>query len=393
VSPELWQTQPLLALASLAPLPLGALWMALAPQVPGLRIPRLRGWLTWLLTRVVFAWLLFDKLGHAGIDQLVFFLPQARHALAGGVPYRDYVTAYGPLFAPLLGVMVAALGSAGPLVLFLAADLVAWRSLAAAEGEASEAAWAYVAMPAVWYLAVRYGQDEPLGAAFLALAWLAVKRDRAALAGLALGLGLLVTKPLFVLPALPFLLGAKRRGPLLAAAAAPVALVYGALLVMRAPVLQPLALEGASFGIGPTLWRVPVVLAHLDLGVAGWLPFLVALAWGSVLLARRAAPIEDHAAWDFGAFAALGPKFMPMYAILWAPLLCVWGARDADRRGWLVLYGTALPLAWYLDSGPLQGLFGPAWRLIAIAGLLGVALLALWPLHVLWGAPRGAARA
>jgi len=138
---------------------------------------------------------------------------------------------------------------------------------------------------------------------------------------------------------------------------------------------------------------VPVVLAHLDLGVAGWLPFLVALAWGSVLLARRAAPIEDHAAWDFGAFAALGPKFMPMYAILWAPLLCVWGARDADRRGWLVLYGTALPLAWYLDSGPLQGLFGPAWRLIAIAGLLGVALLALWPLHVLWGAPRGAARA
>lgn len=37
MNPELWQTRPLLALASLAPIPLGAAWMAVAREIPGLR--------------------------------------------------------------------------------------------------------------------------------------------------------------------------------------------------------------------------------------------------------------------------------------------------------------------------------------------------------------------
>ena len=155
-------------------------------------------------------------------------------------------------------------------------------------------------------------------------------------------------------------------------------LVYGALLVMRAPIWQPLTLEGGNFGVGPTLWRVPVTLLGFDLGVAGWLPFIVLAAIG-VWRLRAAGSAEAHATWQFGAFAALAPKFMPMYAVMWAPLLALWAAPDADRRGWLLVYGSLLPLAWYLDSGPLQGLFGAGWQVTAVLGLVGIAVLALWP--------------
>lgn len=382
MDPELWQTRPLLALASLLPIPLGALWMAIARDLPGLRgRPARVGWLTWGSTRVGLAALIWGALGHSGIDQLAFFLPQARAALEGGVPYRDFHSAYAPLFAPLLGLSVWALGTIGPLVLFLLADLGAWRALVAAEGDDSEAAWGWCASPMVWYFTVRYAQDESLTALCLCLAWWAMRRQRATLAGVALGVGLVITKPLFLLLALPFVLAAgARRGALLLGAAVPAAVVYGALLLLHAPILQPLTLEGGNFGVGPTLWRVPVVLLGFDLGPAGWIPCLLLIAAGAWWLHKRGAGAEAHGAWQFGAFAAFAPKFMPMYAVMWAPFLALWAAPDADRRGWLLVYGVVLPLAWYLDSGPMQGRFGAAWQVIGILGLVFIALLALWPL-------------
>lgn len=390
MNPDLWTTRPLLALASLLPLLAGAAWMAVAPALPGLRSRRAwLGWITWIGTRVLFGALVWGALGHSGIDQLAFFLPQARAALHGGVPYRDFASAYAPLFAPLLGATVAVLGAIGPFVLFVLADLATWRALVAAEGEAGEAAWGWAALPMIWYFTIRYGQDESLAAMFVALAWWALRRRRAALAGLALGVGFVATKPLFALPALAFVLAAReRRTALLAAAAAPVAIVYGTLAILGADLLQPLRLEGANFGVGPTLWRVPVVLAHWDAGPAGWLPFALAFAAFTVVLVRRRADAAAVGTLQYGAFAALAPKFMPMYAVMWAPLLVVWAADDPDRRGWLLVYGVLLPLAWYLDSGPLQGLFGFGWQTTAVAGLIGIALLALWPAWREW---RGAA--
>ena len=126
--------------------------------------------------------------------------------------------------------------------------------------------------------------------------------------------------------------------------------------------------KGGQFGVGPTLWRVPVVLAHLALPtLAGWMPVVALTLVGAVWLMRRDASAVEHGVWQFGAFAALGPKFMPMYAIAWAPFLCVWAASEASRRRWLWWHGLALPLAWFLDSGPLQGLFGPVWCAVAAA--------------------------
>src|SRR5262245_45833170 len=101
----------MLAWASLAPALLGAAWMVVAPRWPGLRGRRaLRTTATWWLTRVAFAALVWGALGHLSLDALAFFVPQARKVLAGGLPYREFASAYGPLFAVVLAPAVAAFG-------------------------------------------------------------------------------------------------------------------------------------------------------------------------------------------------------------------------------------------------------------------------------------------
>ena len=379
MNPELWRTQPWLAALSLAPILLGAAWFLVGWRAAAPRRGVL-GWVTWCATRPGFAFLVWGLLGHAGIDQLTFFLPQARHAMAGALPYRDFASAYAPLFAPLLGLALRLAGDVGPFVLFLLADGVAWLALRAAFGPDSRAAWTWAAWPPIWYLTVRYAQDEPLAAACVALALLAARREHWLTCGAVLGAGLVITKPLFVLPAAAFLFGAPRAWRrIMPGFAAPVLAVYGAFLALGAPVWQPLALEGASFGIGPTVWRVPTVRFGLDLGPAGWLPFLVVAAVLAVRLLRRRADTPAHGLAQYGAFAALAPKFMPMYVVMWGPLIA---AESAERRLglWLTVYGTLLCLSPVLESGPLQGQFGRVPEALAIVLLPVTALLALYPI-------------
>lgn len=383
MNPELWQTRPLLAWASLAPIVLGTVWMWVGFRAS----ERFRAGAavnTLIATRVLFASLVWGMLEHAGSDQLSVFLPQARLAMEGALPYRDFASGYGPLFAPLLGLFVRAFGDTGPIVLFLAADGVAWWALARALGRGHLAVWIYAAWPAIWYLAVRYAQDEPLAAMALALAWLAGRGGRWASAGVALALGMLITKPLFVLPALAvaFASGSDWRR-LAIGFAIPAVAVYATFLALGAPVWLPFVLEGSHFGVGPTLWALPVARWSWDPGVLGWLPLVLLLVIGAVMLLKRRAPAQHHAAWSYGAFAALSPKLMPMYVILWAPLLALWASESRAARVWLIAYGIALPLAAYLQSGPVQGMFGPAWQAVAIAGLVLVPLLSLVPLGLL----------
>lgn len=379
MNPELWHTRPLLAWASLAPLLLGSLWMWFGFRMSE-RFRAIAAPLTWIATRLLFASLLWGFLGHAGSDQLSVFLPQARQAMEGALPYRDFASGYGPLFAPLLGLFVRALGDSGPIVLFLAADGVAWLALAAALGRGHLVVWIYAAWPAVWYLAVRYAQDEPLAAMALALAWLAARGGRWASAGVALAFGTLITKPLFVLPALAvaFASGSDWRR-LAIGFAIPVVAVYATFLALGAPVWLPFVLEGSHFGVGPTLWALPGARWNWDPGLLGWSPLVLLLIAGGAMLLQRRAPAQHHAAWSYGAFAALSPKLMPMYVIPWAPLLAVWASEGRAARVWLIAYGIALPLAAYLQSGPVQGMFGPAWQAVAIAGLVLVPLLSLVP--------------
>lgn len=394
MNPELWAANPLLALLSFLPVPLGALWMGLAPALArrgGRRLEHGLAWLTWVATRPLFALLVVGLLGHRSVDLVAFFLPQAKAAAAGMLPYRDFASAHAPLFPFLLGLALRVAGEAGPLAVFLAGDLIAWRALAARDrvlgaGPLGGAGWAYLAFPPVWYLTVRYAQDEALSAAFAALALLAFERGRHGRAGLALAGGMLLTKPLFGLVVLPFVLapGVRWRRAL-PAFLLPLALVYGVFLVLGAPVWEPFTLHRASFGVGPSLWRVPIVLWGFDLGAWGWAPFLIVVVGYGLLQRRTGWTLVEQAVWGYAGFAMLGPKFYPMYALMWAPLVAVWTAGGGvARRWWWALLGVLLPLSLYLDSGPLQGRFGTMAQVWAVLGLLALPLAHLYPQIAVW---------
>lgn len=375
---SLWIAHPLLAWAVLLPAPAGALWMALGPQVPALRERRaLLAWLTWLATRPGFV--LFLRL---------LQLPNGRPAWAEVMPHGAPPAFGGPWLLRLLAHAHLDAGGPGTALLALAADFVAWRALAAETGDASEAAWNWVAAPLVWYLAALSGGAEMLGAACLACAWLLSRRSRALEAGLALAGAVALAGPVALLPALAIVLGAQSRVRSGAAALVALASLAFALGAVGASPLALVRPEPVAFGTGPTLWRVPALLANLAPGPWGALPLGLLLALGAVLLSLRRADMADHAAWGAGAFAACAPALGAAAPILWAPLLAAWAGPDPDRRGWWLLWASLLPLAAWLDAGPLLGALGPTWRLLAALGVTGTALLALWPLRTLAFPPR-----
>jgi hypothetical protein len=391
VSPELWLRDPWFVLFSFLPVPLGVAWMLLGPRLPLAREPRGAAWLaalTWIVTRAAFALLLWGVLGHLSVDLLGFFVPQAERAAAGALPYRDFATAHSPLFPFVLAAGFLVAGPVGIAVLFVLADLGAWTMLVVRDRRHGVSAtrgsgWLYLTFPPTWYFTVRYSQDEPLSALCIAGALVALERRAEVTAGAWMAAGLLATKSLFGLAALPLALapGTGRRRRWLALLL-PVAAVNGAMAALGAPIARPLTLlQADSFSHGPSLWRIPFVWYGVDLGAWGWLPMVVVLATGAWWLRRQGASPLAHAAWIYGSFALLTPRGYPMYVVIWAPLLAVWVA--AERRArlwWWAAYGLLLPLSFYLDSGPLSGLFGDAVRWLAAAGMAATAAAALWPM-------------
>lgn len=378
MSPELWRS-PLLALAVL--LPLGAAWMAVAPDLPPFRGRRaLLGTFTWCATRLGFGVLQWWALREGGAEPLPGALAEALAALSGGLPHRDFASPHAALFAPLMGAAVAALGAAGPALLLLAADFGTWRALAAAEGEDGEPAWVWAALPLAWCLTPREGRDELFAAFGVALAWLGLRRDRPGAAGLALGLAALVTGPAMAWLAWPFVAGARRgRAVLAAAALAPPVLLALAERALGADAAQPWRLAWAAPGAGATLGRLAEGFAWHPPAALAWGACVAWAAAGLVLLARRPGRVLAHAVWTFGALAAFAPRFVAVDAVAWTPLLALWSAGDPDRRGWLVVYGALLPAAGALAGPAVHGAWGPMWRLTGMAAILGMAALALWP--------------
>ena len=155
--------------------------------------------------------MIWGAMGHSGVDQLAFFLPQAKPSLGwAACPSRLRERGWASLFAPLLtGSPLRLAGDAGPFALFLLADFVVRGALAWSEGEASEAAWR--ASPRCRWSGISpcYARDEALGAMFVARVALA-RRDRNAFAGFVLGLWARRDEAALRLLALPFVLGSAR---------------------------------------------------------------------------------------------------------------------------------------------------------------------------------------
>ena len=392
---NLWQTQPLWVLLTWLPVPLGCALLALpASRAWGERLAR--PWVAWaffLLTRVAFAVVVFGVFGHRSIDLVASHEPQGEAILAGKIPYRDFVSLYAPGFPYVLALAMSISHLWGALLVFVLADLGAFLALARLHGDAAPGpaspAWLYLAFPPVWYFEVRYAQDETLSSLFLALALLAAARGRGVRQGLALALGQLFTKPLFGAGAAPLLLTPRASWGARWAYVIPVGAIYLAMTVAGIPWSRDLRLEASAFGVGPTLWRLPEVWGHLELGRLAWAPEVVLVAVGFTRLWRRRADGVSFVAWMWGCHAALAPKLLPMYVVMVAPALAVWVGRAwrEGRLAWWALYGLAMGSAWYADSGPLQGMLGPVGVAVGAVFMLAPVVLAAWLLLAVWREP------
>jgi len=375
VGTEQFLHRPLLGLLSNLPVLLGALALLLPlwPRFAAAYDRRPTLWLAvlFLLTRIVFLGLVVGGLGHVSADLTNFFLPQAEAVHAGRVPYRDFQMSYAPLFPYVLATALDVFGGGARsiLALFLVADLGALIAVAAAAGRRSSAAWFYAAAPIVWYFLVRYAQDETVLAAILAAAYLLHRRGQKRAVALVLGLGFVATKVTFGIFCVPFWLASRRKVAFAFYAAIPVVVVAVGFTAFGASVLAPLRDESGSLGDGPGLWRLPVLFTPLTPGRLSTLVPLAGLAAAWVWTWRARASLLSCLVLTGCVFFLLSPKALPMYVAPFWPFVALWLA--ADPRPARVVTAAALNLLlgcwWYLDAGGVNGMFGPAVQILAVA--------------------------
>jgi hypothetical protein len=247
------------------------------PRVRELAIPR--------FDRLVTAAFVISRLGLFGLIFLVlriaprgdipaYYWGEALSALHGLLPYRDFNSSYAPLH-PYLDALPVALWHS-PLAIILLAILVEaillplWlrfgRELLS-EQELRTGALLYLTSAISLQFVAVDGQDTVIIAVLLTLALLLLARHRALRSGAAAGVSVAAIKFLPLVYAPAFLLATPRRWRWAAGFAIPIVAVYGAFLLMRLPILTPLAQEG-------------------NLKCAGNIPFLIESLLGVTISSR-----------------------------------------------------------------------------------------------------------
>ncbi len=226
-------------------------------------------------------------------DVPVYYFTEAAHTLAGKLPYRDFVSSYAPLhpymdalmlrlwFSPLSIILLAICAECLVLPVWFRAG----RSFLT-EAEMRTGAILYVTSAVSLQYVTIDGQDNVIIAVFLVVAILLLGRNRNVLAGIASGAGVVAMKFLALVYAPAFFVSTRGRWRWAAGMALIIGAVYGGFLLLRLPILEPLAVEGK--------YRSPGNLPYLLEGLTGrTLPsavydgaLLVALGGIFYLLAR-----------------------------------------------------------------------------------------------------------
>ncbi len=281
-------------------------------------------------------------------DAIAFYLPETESLLAGGLPYRDFVTNYGPLFHGMLAPAVALWHSPGAIVLVMlmaeAGLLVVYRRFGARSGHDlrfARGAWLMVSSPMMVYWVGVVGYNGVLIALFSMLGLVMACSARPFASGLVGSLGWLACKALGVL-SWPTIVLARNEGVSRRVAAfAVVGLALGVALFAGFDVLMPLRREHDSWTSGnvwflasvalPSLFKAPVVSYLAAASFAGaWV--LITWRW---LKHRHPGTDFDtavaHLTFVMTAFMLLSHKSPVMYTPMLAPFAIHTVLADGSR--------------------------------------------------------------
>jgi hypothetical protein len=247
--------------------------------------PRLRELASAPFDRLVTVAFVISRLGLFGLIFLVFriaprgdipayYWPEALSVLHGLLPYRDFNSSYAPLH-PYLDALSVTLWHS-PLAIILLAILVEamllplWlrfgRELLS-EQELRTGALLYLTSAISLQFVSIDGQDTVIISVLLTLTLFLLARHRVLRSGAAAGVSVAAIKFLPLIYAPAFFVATPRRWRWAAGFALPIVAVYGTFVLMRLPILTPLAQEG-------------------NLKCAGNVPFLIESLLGVTLPSR-----------------------------------------------------------------------------------------------------------
>lgn len=337
-------------------------------------------------------------------DAVQFYYPETLALLDGGLPYRDFMTHYSPLFHPLMAVGVWLWASPGAIVLImliaeaaLLINLVYFGHRIGRELDGWRCAWLTVSSPVMVYWVGVGGYNNVLIASFAMAGILSLARGHALRAGWAGAFSLLACKLLGVLtwPTLViFGRGSllRRLLPLILAV-----LLMVLLMVMGFDTLMPLKAEHDNWS-GGNLWFLAAVVAPgiyntVAVNILSPLLLAVAMVIGTLHILRRgraAALAPEHMAWVLLAFMLLSRKTMGMYMPMLLPF-AAYGLLQSGRLRdlWpLVVLGALTTIEaqppWLDTMIPSRHFTTTVGGLIVlIADLIRVSAL-LWIGRVLW---------
>jgi len=196
-----------------------------------------------------------------------YYMPAARAALAGQLPYRDFALSYAPLFSYVGAALIAVWNSGKVFALFAillnAAALVWWHRAAQACFERSVVRRCTILYATSGHVLVQalLGTNQAWVSAGLAASAMLLARGHNASSGLAQAVTASVTKILAHLFWPVLWICAPRRLHWLAAAALPAVAVYGAFVVAGAGTrVLPLQAEGEAISPGNLPYLLDLVL-------------------------------------------------------------------------------------------------------------------------------------
>lgn len=311
----------------------------------------------------------------SGPDKLAWAL-HGKSALRGLLPYLDYRSEYCPLFSYVIAPFFLIFNEQmAPVVAFLFFDLLAILVLLRLERRLALGRLVttlYLLSPISWFMIVRYGQDEVIGAFFVGLMLMLSLTWSGAALGLLAGIGTVATKLLFLVPAFPILLSARRRVWGFVTAGAVILLCYAPFLNLGSGLIQWAPRRGSWIGASPwmaagadsgTLWLAAQVIS---------MTVMCALAVVVALRINRLGPVNAGIVL-YSGLMLVSPRVWYTYALLILPLLCIRVARSRSRRELVLfaLYGLVAVAhfsAYRLWRSGVHSGPNPVVRLVSLAG-------------------------
>ena len=273
-----------------------------------------------------------------------YYLPAARAALAGQVPFRDFVSSYAPLFPYVGAALVAIWDSGKTFALFAmalnAGTLLLWHRSARTWFEPRTTRAGTVLFASSGHVIVQglLGTNQCWIAAGVAASTLMIARERVALAGLMQAAAACATKLLTHLFWPVFWICTPHRSRWLAAAVIPTAAVYLLFVGLGAGpnLLYPLQFEGTQLSSGNLPYLLDLFLGTVSserVILDGLTATALSLTLSWLLWRTRTVAAEDR------------PALLPASLMLVALTLMIFSKKSFTGYVIFVMYPVALLLA------------------------------------------------